>query len=93
VREIVPMKDFAKGPTHWRWQHAMSKLRLWELTDWETIVFVDADFVFLKNPDRLFKVLEKKKGMRGPSFLCSVLGPFVLLPTWVFLIALALGSW
>lgn len=55
MREIVPMQDFAKGPTHWRWQHAMTKLRLWELVDWDTIVFVDADYLFLKNPDRLFE--------------------------------------
>jgi hypothetical protein len=56
LRDVVPVGEFAKGPTHWRWQHAMTKLRLWELTDWDKIVFVDADFVFLKNPDRLFDV-------------------------------------
>jgi alpha-N-acetylglucosamine transferase len=43
-------------PTTSRWEGVMAKLNIWSLTDYEKVVFVDADTVILKPMDEIFSI-------------------------------------
>ncbi|CAH2047091.1 unnamed protein product [Thlaspi arvense] len=43
---------FAKKDSYNEWNY--SKLRLWQVTDYDKLVFIDADFIVLKKLDHLF---------------------------------------
>lgn len=54
---IVPVEKLDSSwikPGHSRWQDVMVKLRLWELVDYDRILFLDADTFILKNIDGVF---------------------------------------
>lgn len=61
VREVLNKKAaFTKGtkpPFHTPLDN-FAKLRLWQLTEYEKVVFVDADALMLKNCDKLFEYPE-----------------------------------
>ena len=44
-----------------------TKLRLWELEQFERVVYLDADMIVLKNMDELFEDTEAEVGGGGPS--------------------------
>ncbi|KAK4852130.1 hypothetical protein QYF36_021322 [Acer negundo] len=47
---------FAKKDSYNEWNY--SKLRLWQLTDYDKVIFIDADLLILKNIDHLFVLPE-----------------------------------
>lgn len=46
------LSPFAKRGAYNRWNY--SKLRIWQLTEYDKIIFIDSDLVLLKNLDHLF---------------------------------------
>ncbi|KDP23521.1 hypothetical protein JCGZ_23354 [Jatropha curcas] len=53
TRLIQPIKSpFARKGSYNEWNY--SKLRIWQLTDYDKIIFIDSDIVVLKNMDKLF---------------------------------------
>ncbi|KAL4196894.1 hypothetical protein AMTRI_Chr04g248590 [Amborella trichopoda] len=53
VREIKRIRN-PRAQKHAYNEYNYSKFRLWKLTDYDKIIFVDADMVVLKNMDHLF---------------------------------------
>lgn len=53
LHEAAPFTKGTKPPFHTPLDN-FAKLRLWQLIDYDRIVFIDADAVMLKNCDRLF---------------------------------------
>jgi alpha-N-acetylglucosamine transferase len=55
---IVPIKRIPQPkwvtPLTERWEDVMAKLRLWELVDYNRVLFLDADTLVLKNMDGVF---------------------------------------
>jgi glycogenin glucosyltransferase len=50
---IQPIRSpFARKDSYNEWNY--SKLRLWQLTDYDKVVFIDADLIVLKNIDKFF---------------------------------------
>lgn len=66
VREIDPIDNPRSDELFSRHRHVYSKLRLWELTEFEQVVFLDADTVVLRNIDELF---ERPDFAAAPDFL------------------------
>ncbi|KAJ7569273.1 hypothetical protein O6H91_01G069500 [Diphasiastrum complanatum] len=57
VREIERVKNPNADPTAYnRWNY--SKFRLWQLTDYHKVIFLDADLLVLRNLDFLFSLPE-----------------------------------
>lgn len=54
VRMINPLESPIRGWTHRRWRSTYSKLRIFEQTEYEKIVYLDADMLICKNIDELF---------------------------------------
>ncbi|GAM84198.1 hypothetical protein ANO11243_021910 [Dothideomycetidae sp. 11243] len=54
VIEVPGLKADWLGPTIESWEHVMTKLRLWELVDFERIAFVDADTILTEPLDDIF---------------------------------------
>ncbi|GJP37080.1 hypothetical protein CLOM_g21524 [Closterium sp. NIES-68] len=53
VKEIERIRNpFARKSTYNEWNY--SKLRLWQLTEYSSVIFVDADLLVLRNLDHLF---------------------------------------
>ncbi|CAI5479946.1 unnamed protein product [Closterium sp. Yama58-4] len=53
VKEIERIRNpFAQESTYNEWNY--SKLRLWQLTEYSSVIFVDADLLVLRNLDHLF---------------------------------------
>ncbi|KAJ7977979.1 Hexosyltransferase [Quillaja saponaria] len=46
------LSPFAKKGTYNEWNY--SKLNIWKLTDYDKVIFIDADFLVLKNIDQFF---------------------------------------
>ncbi|CAK7340722.1 unnamed protein product [Dovyalis caffra] len=50
---IQPIRSpFARKDSYNEWNY--SKLRLWQLTDYDKVIFIDADLIVLKNIDKFF---------------------------------------
>ncbi|KAJ8772053.1 hypothetical protein K2173_027230 [Erythroxylum novogranatense] len=53
TRQIEPIRSpFAKKGSYNEWNY--SKLRVWQLIEYEKVIFVDADLLVLKNIDKFF---------------------------------------
>ncbi|KAJ4822636.1 hypothetical protein Tsubulata_039377 [Turnera subulata] len=53
TRQIQPIRSpFAKKGSYNEWNY--SKLRIWQLTDYDKVIFIDADLIVLKNIDKFF---------------------------------------
>ena len=68
VREIAPVKNPtpAKQQLFPRFDKVFTKLRAWELTDFDKVVMLDADTIILKNVDDLF---DRPALSAAPDFL------------------------
>jgi len=68
VIQIVNLTKYIEVPvtanfTENRWKMAAQKILVWRITSLKKVVFLDADFVFIKNPDYVFN-LSTLVGMR-----------------------------
>ncbi|KAF5195029.1 UDP-glucuronate:xylan alpha-glucuronosyltransferase [Thalictrum thalictroides] len=54
IQRIINPKAEPEAYNEWNY----SKFRLWQLTDYEKIIFIDADLLILRNIDFLFTMLE-----------------------------------
>lgn len=53
TKQIQPIRSpFARKNSYNEWNY--SKLRLWQLTDYDKVIFIDADLIILKNIDKFF---------------------------------------
>ncbi|KAG5244852.1 UDP-glucuronate:xylan alpha-glucuronosyltransferase [Salix suchowensis] len=53
TKKIQPIRSpFARKDSYNEWNY--SKLRLWQLTDYDKLIFIDADLILLKNMDIFF---------------------------------------
>ncbi|APR81469.1 Glycosyl transferase (Sulfolipid biosynthesis) protein [Minicystis rosea] len=68
VREIAPVKNPtpAREQLFPRFDKVFTKLRAWELSDFDKVVLLDADTVVLQNIDELF---ERPELTAAPDFL------------------------
>lgn len=70
IERIRNPKAEKKAYNEWNY----SKFRLWQLTDYEKIIFIDADLIILKNIDSLFKLPEVSAvGNHGTIFNSGVM--------------------
>jgi alpha-N-acetylglucosamine transferase len=54
VRFVEDIKVEWSKPGSERWVDQFTKLRLWEMTDWDRIMYIDSDMIILKNLDGLW---------------------------------------
>ncbi|KAJ3124776.1 hypothetical protein HK098_000867 [Nowakowskiella sp. JEL0407] len=48
------IKNQAVGPYHHLWKHSVTKLSVFNMTEYDRIIYLDADALAVKNPDWLF---------------------------------------
>jgi alpha-N-acetylglucosamine transferase len=76
IYEVEPVDPGFALTEHEAWSDVMTKLRLWQLTQFERIAFLDADVILLRNLDALFDdaaAKEQKTLSVGPESKKGVL--------------------
>ncbi|KAL7746064.1 N-acetylglucosaminyltransferase [Sorochytrium milnesiophthora] len=58
VRELnVTLREVARMPSHYgTYRDVLVKLRVWQMTDYTRVIFLDADMLVLRSLDHLFKL-------------------------------------
>lgn len=74
VPHLSPQGDKHPGfdPTFVRLNDAWTKLRVWSLTDYERVVLIDSDMIFLRGMDEIFEMdLESGWIAASPACICN----------------------
>ena len=54
--KVVSTIEYHSNNYYTRWNHTFDKFNIFNLTEYEKIVYLDSDFIILKNLDHLFKI-------------------------------------